>query len=685
MFASLFAEARGLKLPKECVVEMDSDGYAEAKSLLSSGGSILLESEPVDSIGETYEWLLKQYPSFSSDGALELHRKTSKARKHSGSYYTPQPLVSALLDRSLDPLLRKTEDPLSLRILDPSVGTGRFLLSTARRIADSSGIEIGKVISSCLFGADTNPTAVEVCIASLCLEAGDMSLAAVLEKRIVVGNLLLGTSGDEVQKGIPDEAYQALDGDNPTVCRQVRLRNANLREDLSIDLSNLTRSSFDAWCAAFLQRKSKRSMLSDALTQSKDRQSVQKLTRVYQILHPELTYPDVLTSESDVQGNCRRDAGGPSYQNYNGFDLVIGNPPYVPLYSRKSASEDKLLARSANLATFINKDIEGQPALSGRTNTFLLFLSLGARLAKKGGTVAYVLPDSFATNESYIKTRRVLVEKGWLRSFTTYTNAFFGETAVRTSLLVWSRSEAKATLIEEAANPNEPAKSGYIDRDKILSRQGANLKLKAAFEIPEGWVRLGDIAEIKDGINPGSQKTRKRIVASLNKYRLEPWKPAIVGNDIEPMKLQDPSIQVCYDQKAISQKEKKAGTSLRDPRIFESERIVYRQTASRPIACICPAGVYSLNSVHNVLLKDPNQEVSRAICTYLNTGFCARIYADMTGETRNLFPQVHASSMRQLPIPQELLDRNSAMRQAAEISVEKLNDLLDGLFKNLNG
>jgi hypothetical protein len=56
----------------------------------------------------------------------------------------------------------------------------------------------------------------------------------------------------------------------------------------------------------------------------------------------------------------------------------------------------------------------------------------------------------------------------------------------------------------------------------------------------------------------------------------------------------------------------------------------------------------------------------------------------MTGETRNLFPQVHASAMRQLPIPQQLMNRNSAMGQAARISVEKLNDLLEHLFQNPN-
>ncbi len=686
----LFAEAQGLNPVQELGQIVSLEDNESVASFLSSDGSLDFRSEPVDTIGETYEWLLKQNPSFSSDGSLELSQKTTKVRKHSGSYYTPQPLVSALLDRSLDPLLRETDDPLSLRILDPSVGTGRFLLAIARRISAFSGIEISKVIASCLYGADTNPTAVDVCISSLCFESGDMSLAAVLSKRIVVGNLLLGTSADQVEKGIPDEAFQALDGDDPKVCRQLRLRNAKLREKLSINAGDLKTGCLDTWCSAFVQRKSKRSILSDALTQSKVNQSVQKLTQAYQFLHPELTFQDVMSSESGVQGSCRQGASAPSYQRYDcedsttGFDLVIGNPPYVPLYSRKSAREDKQLARSANLASYLNRDIEGVPALSGRTNTFLLFLSLGARLIKKGGTVAYVLPDSFATNESYEKTRRVLIENGWLRSFMTYTKASFGDTAVRTSLLVWLKGKSGPTSIAEAVTTNEPERARLFEKEELLKRQGATLKLKAARGVPEGWLRLCDIADIKDGINPGSQKTRKRIVAPYEGTKQEPWKPTIVGNDIQPARLNEPSIYVKYDLAAITQQDRRAGTSLRDQRIFETERIVYRQTASRPIACICPAGIYTLNSVHNVLLRQPDNELLEAICSYLNTDFCARIYADMTGETRNIFPQVHASSMRQLPVPQDLLNEESAIRHAVEISIEKLNDLLEHLFQNLD-
>jgi methylase of polypeptide subunit release factors len=121
--------------------------------------------EDVDSIASAYEALLHVEPSRTTNGQWVL-RDHSRARRASGSYYTPPALIDLLLDHSLEPLLDRSNDPASLRLADPACGSGRFLLAAAHRIA-RRGVPIAAVIRRCIFGVDTDPIAVRLCRESL--------------------------------------------------------------------------------------------------------------------------------------------------------------------------------------------------------------------------------------------------------------------------------------------------------------------------------------------------------------------------------------------------------------------------------------------------------------------------------------------------------------------------------------
>ncbi len=98
-------------------------------------------------LGSVYESLLELTPRIADDGRAfsfaEGAEAQGHARKTTGSYYTPDSLVQALLDSALDPVLDhaegESENPvealLALRVIDPACGSGHFLLAAARRIA----------------------------------------------------------------------------------------------------------------------------------------------------------------------------------------------------------------------------------------------------------------------------------------------------------------------------------------------------------------------------------------------------------------------------------------------------------------------------------------------------------------------------------------------------------------------
>ena len=63
----------------------------------------------------------------------------SGVRKATGSFYTPQPLADYLVRRTLGPLVQDAapDDILRLRVVDPAMGSGAFLVAACRYLADA--------------------------------------------------------------------------------------------------------------------------------------------------------------------------------------------------------------------------------------------------------------------------------------------------------------------------------------------------------------------------------------------------------------------------------------------------------------------------------------------------------------------------------------------------------------------
>ncbi|MGE3875274.1 MAG: N-6 DNA methylase [Parvibaculaceae bacterium] len=207
-----------------------------------------------EELGSVYESLLELQPQLGNDGrtlifASEAAEQKGNQRKTTGSYYTPDSLVQALLDTALDPVLDKTEaetaDPaqalLQLGVIDPACGSGHFLLAAARRIATrlarirAEGTPsladfrhaLRDVARCCIYGVDRNPMAVELTKVALWIETVDPGLPlGFFDAQIRCGDSLLGVFDLKVlEQGIPDAAYKPLTGDDKEVAKHHAQKN----------------------------------------------------------------------------------------------------------------------------------------------------------------------------------------------------------------------------------------------------------------------------------------------------------------------------------------------------------------------------------------------------------------------------------------------------------------------------
>jgi len=126
----------------------------------------------------------------------------SVARRRSGSHYTPRALTERVVADTLDPLLGSDPTPdavLALRVCDPAMGTGAFLVAACRYLAERLLIaekrktpgnsaamldEVSlrtsarrRVAARCLFGVDRDELAVAVARQALWLTIEDRTLA----------------------------------------------------------------------------------------------------------------------------------------------------------------------------------------------------------------------------------------------------------------------------------------------------------------------------------------------------------------------------------------------------------------------------------------------------------------------------------------------------------------------------
>ncbi len=418
----------------------------------------------VEQLGGVYERLLDFDPAWTGGPRASIALVPGDRRRAAGAFYTPRFLTEYLVRRTLAPLVQDlpAERILSIRVLDPSMGSGAFLVASCRYLASAyeaalvrdgsaSTSDLGDadragfrrlVAQRCLFGVDLNPMAVQLGRLSLWLAtlAADRPLTF-LDHHLRTGNSLAGATLEDVAchpPGVPRRlASLPLFDDSDAAAALGRAASARLsitmlpgetidqvreKERLLAGVGGgplgRWKTAADLWCAgwvgepwgnrrgghygALLDQILDRACVLPAHLSAPLLAAARDAAARDRFFHWTLEFPEVFF-----------DADGRPLENA-GFDAVICNPPWEILRGRSGGGSP--------LQTFVRTSGIYRLRGGGHINLFQLFVERALSLVRRGGRFGFVLPAGFASDHGCAALRRHLLGRTSVDSFLSLEN-----------------------------------------------------------------------------------------------------------------------------------------------------------------------------------------------------------------------------------------------------------------------
>ena len=382
-----------------------------------------------------YENVLNDFEHF-----FRLTPKISK-RKHKGIFYTPWRIIREITDNCLDHYntLDSTsviDKKLGITILDPSCGTGSFLVYSAESIFqrlkakdDSEEISPQKIVRKCLYGIDLSQSSLTVAkfrlmfwILNLDHTAID-SLPIWLFRNICVGNSLFGLYKERIQYPL----------DYSVVLSRI---NKQLNSKNQHHLFSRTKEN---WLETSLRSKEVKRHLSHLSAIQKADKDLISLVNTFYLnwLKKRLrNYPrpsPLKRGELETVIPFHWGIAFPEVVLKGGFDIVLGNPPYGrSILSRIEKSMLKLIYESCT----------GKNPKKYSLNAASAFIERSIAVLKHNGILGLIVPFSILRVEEFETLRKYMLERTLIWKINDESAAFSDVTLEMCTIFLNKRVES---------------------------------------------------------------------------------------------------------------------------------------------------------------------------------------------------------------------------------------------------
>ncbi|MCX6262211.1 MAG: Eco57I restriction-modification methylase domain-containing protein, partial [Bacteroidia bacterium] len=345
--------------------------------------------------------------------------------------------------------------------------------------------------------------------------------------------------------------------------------------------------------------------------------------------------------------------GFPEVFKHGGFDIVIGNPPYV--FGR----DWKSLGIGDDMKSYLGSHYKSSPY---QLDFFSIFMEKGIHLINETGFNSFIVPNVWLTNTFSSATRKfLLLNASEIKIAVPETKVFEGLT-VDTVIYILRKGNKKniSFTISKLAHSKETLISDlefkeYETGEKPISTSLSKVGKSLIEKIRNNHTPLGEIADITRGVHPyriggfgksafGEGKQTQRDVNERPYHSDIPklsYRPFIYGKDLKCFTKLKPKEYIKYG---------KWLAEPRDEKFFEGDRIYTRKILGDTLIVtiekentIADQQVY-ITKPHNSLLS---VNYLAAILGSKLISFYIRNYFD---EVNDAFPQIKVGQLKSLPI-----------------------------------
>jgi hypothetical protein len=391
----------------------------------------LKETNSVDELCNALDKRCSDHTPFGGFRAGSLILQPTDERRRSGSHYTPRALTEPIVAEAFRPWLERcnhqptAEQILALKVCDPAMGSGAFLVAVCRFLAgwlvqawerdgspddfrqewDKDTVARRLVAQRCLYGVDKNPFAVNLAKLSLWLVTlSENQPFTFVDHALKCGDSLVGYSVKEIQAAMREVQLGFLNEQNQVfaqmgIARRESFGDDNLSDEgydrkkillqQQIKATEGLRQAGDLMVAAFFDAPKTKdrgdkqqvylAMLSGAFDDEALEDSIQEIRdrlaagdKGITPFHWDLEFPEVFSDERE------------------GFDTFVGNPPFAGKNTIAEGSPEGILDWFKQL----------HPESHGNADLVAHFFRRCFHLLRPGGSLGLIATNTIAQGDT---------------------------------------------------------------------------------------------------------------------------------------------------------------------------------------------------------------------------------------------------------------------------------------------
>ncbi len=531
-----------------------------------------------------------------------------------------------------------------------------------QRVQKSLFHEKQTIIENCLFGVDINQNSVKICRLRLWIELlknayyteeskfKELETLPNIDINIKCGNSLISrfSLDADLSKALKSikyniDMYKGFVHDykntqDKEVKRGLELIINSIKNDFRIEINNNSREFNDLtkWKGELVNLTMQTGLFEKTVKEKKQfGENVIKLTekinkqeiiidaiksnRIYRnAFEWRFEFPEVL----DMDGN------------FKGFDIIVGNPPYV------FGGNEGIL--DSHKKYFKNTFATG----NGKINLFTLFIEQSHKILKTNGEFTFIIPNTFLRVTSYNESRKYFVDNFSINAIADFGSNVFDE-AVTTAIVLSAKKEIPDSnntfkVLKNLEITNTIKQSQVVKSNYVLSLNTDLKRLKLLDKLDSKSTLLGNICEeLIFGVV--ITKNKDEVVSAQKKSG---WKPFLEGKDIGAYKIEVIHQYLNYEPKLLHR--------ARTKEIFEAKEklLIQRITGgNKPIKVAYDNNqFYNKESINNLILKKETSFKIKYILGLLNSTLVNWFYTNQFTNQSTLTVNLSKEYLAQIPI-----------------------------------